>query len=45
VHAPVKKLIWFENSAHMMQIEQPGLVLMHLVDDVRPLDKDAPILK
>lgn len=42
VHAPVKKLIWFENSAHMMQIEQPGLVLMHLVDDVRPLaGKDA----
>ncbi|HET7175606.1 MAG TPA: alpha/beta hydrolase [Gammaproteobacteria bacterium] len=37
VHAPVKKLVWFENSAHMMQIEQPGLVLMHLVDDVRPL--------
>ena len=37
VHAPVKKFVWFENSAHMMQIEQPGLVLMHLVDDVRPL--------
>lgn len=37
LHAPVKKLVWFEESAHMMQIEQPGLVLMHLVDDVRPL--------
>ena len=37
VHAPVKKLVWFENSAHMMQIEQPGLVLLHLVQDVRPL--------
>lgn len=36
-HAPAKKLVWFEDSAHMMQIEQPGLVLMHLVDDVRPL--------
>ena len=37
VHAPVKKLIWFENSAHMMQIEEPGKVLVHLVEDVRPL--------
>lgn len=37
VHAPSKKFVWFEDSAHMMQIEQPGLVLMHLVDDVRPL--------
>ena len=39
VHAPVKKLIWFENSAHMMQIEEPGRVLVHLVEDVRPLAK------
>ena len=37
VHAPVKKLVWFEDSAHMMQIEQPGQVLLHLVEDVRPL--------
>jgi proline iminopeptidase len=37
VDAPVKKLIWFENSAHMMQIEEPGRVLVHLVEDVRPL--------
>jgi pimeloyl-ACP methyl ester carboxylesterase len=37
VRAPVKKLIWFENSAHMMQIEEPGRVLVHLVEDVRPL--------
>ena len=37
VHAPVKKLVWFENSAHMMQIEEPGKVLVHLVEDVRPL--------
>jgi pimeloyl-ACP methyl ester carboxylesterase len=37
VHAPVKKLVWFEDSAHMMQIEQPGQVLLHLVQDVRPL--------
>jgi pimeloyl-ACP methyl ester carboxylesterase len=37
VHAPFKKLVWFENSAHMMQIEEPGRVLVHLVEDVRPL--------
>lgn len=36
VNAPAKKLIWFENSAHMMQIEEPGKVLIHLVEDVRP---------
>ena len=37
VRAPSKKLVWFENSAHMMQIEEPGHVLVHLVEDVRPL--------
>ena len=37
LHAPSKKLVWFENSAHMMQIEEPGRVLVHLVEDVRPL--------
>jgi len=39
VQAPEKKLVWFENSAHMMQIEEPGRVLVHLVEDVRPLAK------
>jgi pimeloyl-ACP methyl ester carboxylesterase len=43
VHAPVKKLVWFERSAHMMQIEEPGHVLMHLVDDVRPLAGKAAL--
>jgi pimeloyl-ACP methyl ester carboxylesterase len=37
VQAPAKKLIWFENSAHMIQIEEPGRMLVHLVEDVRPL--------
>lgn len=37
LRAPYKKLVWFENSAHMMQIEEPGRVLVHLVQDVRPL--------
>jgi pimeloyl-ACP methyl ester carboxylesterase len=31
------KTIWFEHSAHMPMIEQPGLVLKALIEDVRPL--------
>jgi len=37
IHAQVKKLIRFEDSAHMMQIEEPGHMLVHLVEDVRLL--------
>lgn len=37
VQAPSKKLVWFENSAHMMPVEEPGRVLLHLVQDVLPL--------
>jgi len=37
VKAPKKKIVWFEHSAHMMHIEQPGKVLLHLVQDVRPI--------
>jgi len=36
VQAPGKKLVWFENSAHMMMIEEPGRFLVHLVQDARP---------
>ena len=39
IHAPEKKLVWFENSAHMMMVEEPGRMLVHLVEDVRPLAK------
>ena len=35
--APIKRLVWFENSAHMMYEEEPGRVLVHLVEDVLPL--------
>jgi proline iminopeptidase len=31
----------FENSAHMMELEEPGKMLVHLVNDVRPLAEDA----
>jgi pimeloyl-ACP methyl ester carboxylesterase len=37
VEAPEKRLVWFENSAHMMEVEEPGRVLVHLVEDVLPL--------
>ncbi len=37
VHAPEKKLVWFENSAHMVMEEEPGRFLLHLVNDVRPI--------
>jgi pimeloyl-ACP methyl ester carboxylesterase len=41
VNAPKKQIVWFEESAHMMSVEEPGRVLIHLVQDVRPLDGDA----
>jgi proline iminopeptidase len=37
VSAPSKRLVWFENSAHMMMVEEPGRMLVHLVQDVLPL--------
>jgi proline iminopeptidase len=37
IHAPAKRLVWFENSAHMMHVEEPGKMLVHLVNDVLPL--------
>ncbi|MBN9686973.1 MULTISPECIES: alpha/beta fold hydrolase [unclassified Corallococcus] len=39
VSAPGKQLVWFEHSAHMMMVEEPGRVLLHLVQDVLPLAK------
>lgn len=36
VRAPSKKLVWFEDSAHMIFAEQPGRFLEHLLTDVRP---------
>ena len=37
VQAPKKGFVWFENSAHMIEVEEPGRVLVHLVEDVLPL--------
>jgi proline iminopeptidase len=36
VKAPGKKLVWFENSSHMVMVEEPGRFLVHLVQDARP---------
>jgi pimeloyl-ACP methyl ester carboxylesterase len=35
--APKKQVIWFEHSAHLPMIEQPGLTLKALLEQVRPL--------
>jgi proline iminopeptidase len=39
--APRKGLVRFEHSAHMMEIEEPGKFLVHLVSDVRPIAERA----
>jgi pimeloyl-ACP methyl ester carboxylesterase len=41
LHAPRKGLVRFENSAHMMELEEPGKMLLHLVNDVRPIAVEA----
>ena len=37
VKAPLKKGIWFENSAHLIPWEEPGKLLVTLLQEVRPL--------
>lgn len=39
VKAPKKTFIWFETSAHMVYEEEPGRVLVNLVNEVLPLTK------
>ncbi len=41
LQAPAKGLVRFENSAHMMELEEPGKMLVHLVNDVRPIAQEA----
>lgn len=44
VHAPSKRLVWFEHSAHEMMIEEPGKTLVSLVQYALPLaGKDAAV--
>lgn len=40
--APEKKIVWFENSAHLPMIEEPGRTFAALLDDVRPLTSQRP---
>jgi pimeloyl-ACP methyl ester carboxylesterase len=37
IEAPSKKLVWFDNSAHMVMQEEPGRFLYHLITDLRPI--------
>ncbi len=37
VKAPFKKAIWFEHSAHMIPWEEPGKMLVSLLENVRPI--------
>jgi len=37
LQAPSKKLVWFDNSAHMVMQEEPGRFLYHLITDLYPL--------
>jgi pimeloyl-ACP methyl ester carboxylesterase len=40
VKAPYKRAVWFENSSHLVQFEEPGKTLVSLLEYVRPLAKD-----
>jgi pimeloyl-ACP methyl ester carboxylesterase len=37
IKAPLKKGIWFEHSAHLIPFEEPGKMLLSLVQFVRPV--------
>lgn len=41
VHAPAKRLVWFERSAHHMTSEEPGKLLTSLVTYARPIAAKA----
>jgi proline iminopeptidase len=40
--APKKVTVWFENSAHLHIIEEPGHVFAALLEHVRPLAEKTP---
>ena len=41
LQAPLKRLVWFENSAHEVMVEEPGKTLVSLVAYVRPLADES----
>ena len=43
LHAPSRRIFWFENSAHLPMMEEPGRMLDILVNRIRPLaGRDLP---
>ena len=42
VRAPHKQVVWFEHSAHLPMVEEPGRVFAALLQDVLPLVGDQP---
>ena len=42
LEAPGKKFVWFENSAHEPESEEPGKFLMSLVRDALPFARRSP---
>ena len=42
IQAPYKKLVWFEDSGHYPEEEEPGKMLVVLVQNVLPLARDVP---
>lgn len=41
VKAPKKQAIWFEHAAHLIPLEEPGKMLVSLLEHVRPLALEA----
>jgi len=41
VKAPSKRLVWFERSGHHITSEEPGKLLISLVDYARPIAAKA----
>nr|WP_205746483.1 alpha/beta hydrolase [Dyella soli] len=42
LQAPSKRIVWFEDSAHEVMVEEPGKLLVSLVQYVRPLAEGTP---
>ncbi|KQY85678.1 alpha/beta fold hydrolase [Pelomonas sp. Root1444] len=40
--APLKRIVWFEHSAHLAPHEEPGRFLVQLVEQVRPVAAERP---
>jgi pimeloyl-ACP methyl ester carboxylesterase len=41
VKAPYKRGVWFENASHLLQFEEPGKVLVSMLNYVRPFAVDG----